>query len=282
MQDTTPEALGGQRGILPWGPRHVLLGALAGAALVLLVNLLLAGLVEATGAEFQTRDIGDIFEKAGEIATYARERLEASATGAELPEPPVILADQTALTLTVATTLALNVLLIGAVAGVTRQELGGLARRLGLTRFSARGLWRPALAVLGGYAMVLAYNAIVTALDIEALQPESTVPIEIAREPLTAALAGVAVIAVVPLAEEVFYRGLIFGGLQRWGFWPAAIVSGAVFSAVHLRVGLLIPFFIIGVALAWLFWRRGNLWESVAFHTLFNAVSFSILVATEA
>lgn len=267
---------------LPWGPRHVLFGVLLGAAVVLLVNLLLLGLVEAAGAELQTRDVGDAFEKAGEVAAYAGERLRAAATGEDLPEPPTIQADQTAIALGLGTTIALNVVLVGVVAVVTRQQTGELAARLGLRRFNPLGLWRPVLAVVGCYAMVAGYAAAVDALDIEALQPESTVPFEIVRERLTVILAGVAVVAVAPLAEEVFYRGLIFGGLQRWGFWPAALISGAVFSGVHLDAGSLIPFFIIGVVLAWLFWRRGNLWESVAFHVIFNAVSFSLLLATEA
>ena len=165
---------------------------------------------------------------------------------------------------------------------VTRHRLGELARQLGLTGFSIRGLWRPAVAVVGCIALVATYGAIVNALDIDALQPESSVPTEVTRQPLTLVLTGVAVVVAAPLGEELFYRGLIFGGLQRWGFWPAALLSGAVFSGVHLDLGSLIPFFIIGLTLAWLFWRRGNLWESVAFHVLFNALSFSILVATEA
>ena len=282
MQAATPEPFGGSRPVLPWGPQQVLFGVLAAAAVLLVTNLAFVGLVEVTGAELRTRDIGDVFEKAGEIAVYLDERLAAAATGEELPEPPTIRADQKAITFGLATTLAFNVLVIGVVALVARHGVGELFRRLGLTDFRARELWRPALAVLGCYVMVAAYASIVNALDIEVLQPESTLPFEVVRDPVTIALAGVAVIVAAPLAEEVFYRGLIFGGLQRWGFWPAAVLSGAVFSGVHLDPGSLIPFFIIGVALAWLFWRRGNLWESVAFHVLFNAVSFSILLATEA
>ena len=276
-----PEPAGG-RVSLPWGPRHVLFGVLAGAAVVLLVNLLLLGLVEVAGAELQTRDVGDAFEKAGEVAAYAGERLRAAATGEDLPEAPTIQADQTAIALGLATTIVLNIVLVGVVAVVTRQRTGELASWLGLRGFNPLGLWRPAVAVLGCYAMVVGYATIVDALEIEVLQPESTVPFEVVRERLTIVLTGVAVVAVAPLAEEVFYRGLIFGGLQRWGFWPAAVISGAVFSGVHLDPGSLIPFFIIGVVLAWLFWRRGNLWESVAFHVIFNAVSFSLLLASEA
>lgn len=278
----TPEPLPGRRGALPWGPRHVLFGALAGAAVAVLLNLLLWGLIEAAGAEFRTRDPGDVFEQAGEIAAYAGERLQAAATGEALPDPPALTADQTAIALVLAMSLALSVLLIGVMAAVTRNDAVALARRLGLTRFRAREMWRPAVALLGCYGMLAAYTTIVDALGVDALQPESTLPFEAMRARLTFVLAGIAVVVAAPLAEEVFYRGLIFGGLQRWGFWPAALISGAVFSGVHFDVGSFIPFFLIGVLLAWLFWRSGSLWESIALHALYNGISFSILVATEA
>ena len=274
-----PEPVGGRRGVLPWGPPQVVFGILGGLA-ALAVTLLLSALVIETLGE--SRDVGDVFVKAREIAAYADERLEAAAKGVELPEPPQIRGNQAALSLTLIITLGLQAAFVGVVLGVTRHNMGELAQRLKLTGFSAFGLWRPALAVVGCCLMVAVYSAIVNALDIGALQPESTVPFEVLRHPVTIALTGIAVIVTAPLSEEIFYRGLIFGGLQRGGFWPAALISGAVFSGVHLDPGSLIPFFIIGVVLAWLFWRRGNLWESVAFHVLFNAASFSLLLVTEA
>lgn len=186
------------------------------------------------------------------------------------------------LSLGLGVTIAFNVTLLGLVAALTRQGPRELAASLGLTRFRARSLWRPLAVMVGCYAMLAAYAAIVEALGISALEPQSTLPEEVALAPATLALAGVSAVALAPLAEEVFYRGLLFGELAQRGFWPAAILSGAVFSAAHFDVGSLIPFFIIGVALAWLFWRRGDLWESVAFHMLFNAIGFTLLLATEA
>ena len=274
-----PEPVGGRRGALPWGPPQVVFGILGGLAALAVTLLLSALVIETLGA---SRDVGDVFVKAREVAAYADERLEAAAKGLDLPEPPQVRGSQTALSLTLIITLGLQIAFVGVVLGVTRHNMGELAQRLRLTGFSAFGLWRPALAVIGCYVMVAVYAAIVNALDIGALQPESTVPFEVLRHPATIVLTGIAVIVTAPLSEEIFYRGLIFGGLQRWGFWPAALISGAVFSGVHLDPGSLIPFFIIGVVLAWLFWRRGNLWESVAFHVLFNAASFSLLLVTEA
>ena len=156
---------------------------LAAAAVLLVTNLAFVGLVEVTGAELRTRDVGDVFEKAGEIAVYLDERLAAAATGEELPEPPTIRADQKAITFGLATTLAFNVLVIGVVALVARHGVGELFRRLGLTDFRARELWRPALAVLGCYVMVAAYASIVNALDIEVLQPERHVAVRSRARP---------------------------------------------------------------------------------------------------
>jgi membrane protease YdiL (CAAX protease family) len=36
-----------------------------------------------------------------------------------------------------------------------------------------------------------------------------------------------------PVAEEIYFRGLVFGGLRRWGFWPALILSTLMFSLLH-------------------------------------------------
>lgn len=186
------------------------------------------------------------------------------------------------LALSLGVTIGFNVALLALAAAIAARGPGRLAAALGLNRFRARALWRPVAVMLGCYAMLAGYGAAVEALGVSALEPRGTVPAEVTRAPLTIALTGLSAVALAPLTEEVFYRGVVFGGLARWGFWPAAILSGAIFSAAHFDVGSLIPFLIIGVALAWLFWRRGDLWESVAFHVLFNAIGFSLLLATEA
>jgi len=40
-----------------------------------------------------------------------------------------------------------------------------------------------------------------------------------------------------PVAEEIFFRGLIYGYLRRWGFWPALALSTAVFALLHAGAG---------------------------------------------
>ena len=31
--------------------------------------------------------------------------------------------------------------------------------------------------------------------------------------------------------------------------------------------------------MAWLYWRRGSLWDSISFHFMFNFISFALLLA---
>ena len=248
---------------------------------MLLSVLLLSALVVVADSEFRTQDIGDTFEKAGAIAEYADEKLAAAARGEPLPDPPVILADLTTLNLGLLTTIGYQVALVVLVIAIMRRPGRELYHGLQLNHYDIGGIWRPGVTAFGCYLLVLVYAVVVSALGIGPLEPESTVPFEVTRSELTIALTGVTAVIGAPISEELLFRGLIFGGLSRWGFWPAAVLSGLLFSGVHLDLGSLVPFFIIGVALAWLFWRRGNLLDAIAFHVLFNAASFALLLATE-
>ena len=87
----------------------------------------------------------------------------------------------------------------------------------------------------------------------------------------------------VPVAEETFYRGLIFRQLfDRSPFW-AYLVSTVCFSAVHIAgyVGmfdwltLLLCFFQYlpaGLALAWCYHRSGTIFSPILVHMAVNLV----------
>lgn len=79
---------------------------------------------------------------------------------------------------------------------------------------------------------------------------------------------------VVPVGEEVFFRGFIYGGLRaRWGAAGAAVASAVFFAAVHLQVVHGLPIFLLGVLLALAYQRTGNLLPAVVAHALNNAVA---------
>ena len=77
-----------------------------------------------------------------------------------------------------------------------------------------------------------------------------------------------------PIAEETFFRGFILRGLtNRWRFTPALIVSAAVFAALHLAPALLLPVFVTGLLLGWVYHRTGSLWPCIAVHAAQNLVA---------
>ena len=96
-----------------------------------------------------------------------------------------------------------------------------------------------------------------------AIDPEDELPEQLGVEESDAALVLVLVLVTVmaPIAEEFFFRGFFFRALRNWqGLWPAAILTGAVFGAIHLgsrRRGSLVPLAIFGFGLCLLYhWTR--------------------------
>lgn len=92
--------------------------------------------------------------------------------------------------------------------------------------------------------------------------------------------AGIALLLVVvtPLAEELLFRGLLFGGFKsRWGFVPAALLSGLLFGAAHWQPNVVIATAVLGWMLAWLYHSTGSLWPSITLHALKNGLAFFLI-----
>ncbi len=229
--------------------------------------------------EFITEDIGNSLEKANSVAEYADKRLKAAAEAAPLPKPPAILADQQHLRFAMVMTAVSQVFSAALVLLVTRTSPREFARISGLSAIKVSRVPLICGLVVLTYIGVFIYSLAAAASGISWLQPDSTVPQAVTREDSTLFITGIVTLIGAPLTEEIFFRGLIFGGLLRWGFWPAALISGFLFSGVHFDPGSLLPFMGIGVLLAWVYWRRRSLWDAVLFHFIFNATSFALMLA---
>ncbi|MGH2830152.1 MAG: lysostaphin resistance A-like protein [Actinomycetota bacterium] len=96
------------------------------------------------------------------------------------------------------------------------------------------------------------------------------------------ALTAVGVVLVAPIAEELFFRGLVFGAFRsRLRFVPAAVVSGALFMLAHAPFWLILPSILtLGVVLAWVYQRRGSIVPCIVGHALFNAIGFAAYLVT--
>lgn len=115
--------------------------------------------------------------------------------------------------------------------------------------------------------------------------PEQALLTEVTRGGLATALAVVAAVVMAPIVEELVFRGLLFQSLhRRVGLWPAALLSSAFFTAVHIEVtqplysgGL----FLLGVLFALALVRSGSLLVPIAAHAVFNGISVTLAYLSE-
>lgn len=161
-----------------------------------------------------------------------------------------------------------------------------LGRWLLRLRASDLGLRRPSRGALA-YAAFAAGALWLSAILVNVVQvslfgphPQSLVvsvgahagPLAFALDLLTGAV-------IAPLAEELFYRGLIFGGLARMlPFAIAAPASALAFALPH-GLGVVAPIFVLGLGLAYVYARTGTLWAPVLAHALVNTVSLALVFA---
>jgi membrane protease YdiL (CAAX protease family) len=178
---------------------------------------------------------------------------------------------------TIGATVVQNICLIGAAWFLAAKVAPPRPWQFGLRRSVRLG---PTIgwSVLA-WGSFIALSAIwVAALGLE--DEEDTLPAELGVDESTFALLSVAflVTVVAPIGEEIFFRGFFFRAVANWrGIWPAAIITGVVFGAIHAGgspVGFLVPLAIFGVVLCLLYVKTKSLWPPIVLHCLNNSVAF--------
>lgn len=96
-------------------------------------------------------------------------------------------------------------------------------------------------------------------------------------------LGAFAVCVAAPVGEEVFFRGFLFASLRaRLGFLEAGAVSAVIFAIFHADPLLVVLMFFVGMALAWLYERRGSLVAPIGAHAMFNVIGYTLLLMERA
>lgn len=153
----------------------------------------------------------------------------------------------------------------------------GWSAAFGLRAFQApRGL----LLAVGGAlaARVLSVGILVVGIDMgfeppglnQVIQdfPDNTLGV-IALVLLTVLLA--------PVVEEMLFRGALYPALRgMWGESPGAVVgatgvSAGAFALMHVDPWVIVPTFLIGLLLVWLYEDSRSLWVPIICHATFNA-----------
>ena len=91
-------------------------------------------------------------------------------------------------------------------------------------------------------------------------------------------------VVLMPLIEEVLFRGLVFGNLKHKSRAVAYAVSCLLFALLHVwqfavkrqditYFLLMVQYLVPGLVLAWAYDHTGTLWSSVLLHAAANALS---------
>ena len=144
-------------------------------------------------------------------------------------------------------------------------------RHLGFGKFSWSTMGIGCGMLIGGYGIILVHNMIITVLGIDT-QGQAIFDIFSSLEsPIWLILAAV---VVAPLVEEIFFRGFLFQGFRKkYGWVSAMLLSSAIFAAAHLDLASLIPTFVFGIVLTYVYHRSNSVWPGVFLHFLINASS---------
>ena len=144
-------------------------------------------------------------------------------------------------------------------------SLLGLRRPASLTSW----LW-PWLALVGSLVFASFYSATVAAAGLERLLPP-TLPESILGHGLSKLLNVLVIGLVAPFTEEVFFRGFVMAGLaRRLGVGKAVIATSALFGVAHGSIGVVIPLFVTGLLLSWLYLRTRSVWPPIVAHSAQN------------
>jgi membrane protease YdiL (CAAX protease family) len=100
---------------------------------------------------------------------------------------------------------------------------------------------------------------------------------ERAIEMLDPVLVVLAIVVIAPIAEEVFFRGVVFNAWLREGGRRFAFIGSAFHIAViHVSLLSLLPIFALGLMLAWIYDRTGTLVAPIAMHATVNGISVAL------
>lgn len=151
----------------------------------------------------------------------------------------------------------------------------------GLRLFPATHLWRSmaiglALAIPGWVAVTVLANLSAAVLQALGVHQEAAIVDTVMQrgDPTVIVLA---VVIVAPIAEELFFRGVVYNAWEReYGTRVAIFGSAALFALIHASLFLLVPIFILGVALALVYRSTRSLPATILLHAGFNAITVTI------
>lgn len=124
-------------------------------------------------------------------------------------------------------------------------------------------------ALLSIYAWEAVYSALAHPGNEQGLTPAHWEP----RHAAAYVVNGIVICTWIPFVEELTFRGLGYGLLERFGRWPAILVVGLAFGLAHGLVLSLPVIVVFGWVLAWVRAETGSVVPGMLLHGTFNLVA---------
>ena len=175
------------------------------------------------------------------------------------------------------------------IARFLRQQQSTLTEGFGL-------LNRPRQAVLLGLVVALIFlpvgwglqqasALVMTHLPHFKLEPQEQLPVHALRVSGSwgGRLAfGAAAILLVPVTEEMLFRGILYPAVKQFGYPRLALWSTSLlFAAIHMNAVTFVPLATLALVLTMLYERTDNLLAPITTHVLFNALNFATLLVLQ-
>jgi hypothetical protein len=78
---------------------------------------------------------------------------------------------------------------------------------------------------------------------------------------------------IVPVSEEVFYRGFLFNWMkQHHPLWAAVFFSSLMFSVSHLVPSQVVMALGLSLVITWVYFKSSSLWTAILIHALNNGI----------
>jgi uncharacterized protein len=142
-------------------------------------------------------------------------------------------------------------------------------KHLGFRKFDWNTLGLGCGLLLAAYVAILLHNLALMALGVDTQGEAILKALAELDSPVWLFIVG---IVVAPVVEEIFFRGFLFQGFrQQYGWVKSMLLSSVIFAFAHLDLASLIPTFILGGVLAYVYHKSNSVWPGILLHFLVNA-----------
>ena len=135
------------------------------------------------------------------------------------------------------------------------------------------------IAFLGYMVMTIALQAVVIMLwtGYDAQQAQQ-LGFSLDAAGLDLVLAGIGLVILAPVFEELIFRGYLFSQFRRYLTFPVtALLVSLVFAVAHMQVNVGLDVFVLSLWMCFVREKTGSVWGTILMHMIKNGLAFTLL-----